>query len=98
MQTQNLTFDQLPGAVTILLKEVSQLKQMLTDLTTGEPQPKTANNDPDLITIKEACKLLQVSRPTLWKYEKQGKVNVYGIGGRRLLKRSELIDGLTLKK
>lgn len=94
MQVENLTFEQLPGAVLTLINEVSQLKQMLTTITDIEPD----NDQSDLISIKEACELLQVSRVTLWNYEKQGKVKVYGIGGRRLLKRSELINGLILKK
>ena len=94
MQAEKLTFDQLPQAVTTLLNEVSELKKMLTkkaDHLPAEPQP-------EFITIKEACEILQVSAVTLWRYEKQGKIKVYGIGGRRLLKRDEVLDSLTLKK
>lgn len=95
MEAQDLTFDQLPEAVTILLREVSQLKKMLAEKS---PQQPTPQSDPDLITIKEACDLLSVSRGTLWRYEQQGKIKVYGIGARRLLKRSEVLNSLTLKK
>lgn len=96
MLPENLTFEQLPKAVTILLNEVSQLKQMLA--TIKDQQPTTSDDQPEFITIKEACEILQVSAVTLWRYEKQGKINVYGIGGRRLLKRDEVLDSLTLKK
>lgn len=94
MTTENLTFDQLPGAVTTLLNEVSQLKTLLLEKQDQHPQSES----PDLITPKEAAELLKVSMVTLWRYEKQGKIKCYGIGGRRLYKRSELMDCLTLKK
>jgi len=89
-----LTFDQLPEAVSLLLNEVSELKTLLATISDQQTTP----NDPEFITIKEACEILNVSTVTLWRYEKQGKVNVYGIGGRRLLKRDEVLDSLTLKK
>lgn len=96
MQSEILTFNQLPEAVSSLLQEVSELKKMLVEQNTSQPAPTEPEND--LITIKEACELLQVSRVTLHRYEKQGKIKVYGIGARRLLKRSEVINSLTLKK
>lgn len=95
MTTENLTLEKLPEAVTILLNEVSELKKMLANQTGQQP---TQEESPDLITPKEAAALLKVSAVTLWRYEKQGKIKCYGIGGRRLYKRSELINSLTLKK
>lgn len=93
MTTENLTFDQLPEAVTTLRNEIKELKSLLL-----KKQEPTTENNPDLITPKEAADLLKVSQVTLWRYEKQGKVKCYGIGGRRLYKRSEIINSLTLKK
>jgi len=95
MKTENLTFDQLPGAVTTLLNEVSQLKNLLLEKQDYNP---TEKNNPEFITPKEAAELLKVSPVTLWRYEKQNKVKCYGIGGRRLYKRDEIINSLTLKK
>ncbi|HLV92819.1 MAG TPA: helix-turn-helix domain-containing protein [Aequorivita sp.] len=97
MTTQNLTFNNLPEAVTLLLNEVSELKRMLAKQTEKAQQP-TPENEPDLLTIKEACEMLNISRGTLYRYEKQGKINIYGIGARRLLKRSEVLESLTVKK
>ena len=97
MQLQNLTFNNLPEAVTLLLNEVSELKKMLANHT-DQSQQTTPENEPDLITIKEACEMLNISRGTLYRYEKQGKINIYGIGARRLLKRSEVLDSLIVKK
>jgi len=96
MQLQNLTFNNLPEAVTLLLNEVSELKKMLanhTDQAQQTPEPKN-----DLITIKEACEMLNISRGTLYRYEEKGDIKIYGIGARRLLKRSEVLEALTLKK
>lgn len=95
MQLQNITFDRLPEAVSILLNEVSELKKMLALQAKDQRSTEPEN---DLITIKEACEMLNISRTTLFHYEKQGKVKVYGIGARRLLKRSEILNSLILKK
>lgn len=95
MQVQKLTFNNLPEAVSLLLNEVSELKKMLVNQSTKDQQPEPKN---DLITIKEACEMLNISRGTLYRYEEQGKVKIYGIGARRLLKRSEVLESLTVKK
>lgn len=96
MQTQNLTFNEVPATIGTLLNEVRELKQNL-NLFLSQSQDQTPEQD-ELITIKEACQLLNVSRATLFRYEKQGKVKVYGIGARRLIKKAELIESLTEKK
>lgn len=58
---QNLTFDQLPNAVTMLTKEVSELKRLLTD------KRDQVNEQPEqLLTIQEASKFLNLSVPTLY--------------------------------
>jgi excisionase family DNA binding protein len=35
-----------------------------------------------VITESEAMRLLNVSRPTLWRYRKAGKLRYYKIGGK----------------
>lgn len=95
MTTETLTFNDLPAAVTTLKNEIRELKNLLLEKQDHTP---TTENNPEFITPKEAADLLKVSQVTLWRYEKQGKVKCYGIGGRRLYKHSELINSLTLKK
>lgn len=90
----NLTFEKLPEAVTFLIDQVAELKQLIQT----QPSIEEPINKNDLLTIKEACELLNISRGTLYRYEQHGTINIYGIGGRRLLKRSELMDSLILKK
>ncbi|WP_417237379.1 helix-turn-helix domain-containing protein [Bizionia paragorgiae] len=58
------------------------------------PEPKPAN---DLITPKEACKLLQCTTVTLWRWEKKGRVTAYGLGGKKFFKRSELLESIVKK-
>lgn len=95
MTTENLTFNDLPAAVTTLKNEFRELKNLLLE---KQDLHTTKENNPEFITPKEAADLLKVSQVTLWRYEKQDKVKCYGIGGRRLYKRDEIINSLTLKK
>lgn len=60
-------------------------------------QPK--NESEDLLTREEACNFLKIDSSTLWRWTKEKKVKLYGIGSRRYLKKSELINSLIeLKK
>jgi len=59
---ENLTFEQLPTAVTMLTKEVSELKRLLT-----ERQEQPATNQPEkLFSIQEAGAFLNLSVPTIY--------------------------------
>jgi len=59
---QNLTFNDLPKAVTQLKKEFSELKSFLMQKQ-GEPPTEQAEK---LLTIKEASKFLKLSVPTIY--------------------------------
>lgn len=50
----------------------------------------------ELLTQKETAKFLKVDASTIYHWVKKGKINSYGIGGRRYFKRSELIESLIL--
>lgn len=76
------TFEQLPKAVATLTKEFSELKALL--LKKAEPTPEQQPDD--LITREEALKYLRVTGATLWRYEKQGKIQSYGMGAKRYFK------------
>ncbi|MDB4127418.1 helix-turn-helix domain-containing protein [Flavobacteriaceae bacterium] len=64
--------------------QLMQLKEQLLS--------KDANDE--LLTRKEACKLLQIDQSTLWHWTNKGKVKAYGIANRRYYKRSELNEAL----
>lgn len=73
---QNLTFNDLPTAVTRLTNEVSELKSLLLK----KAEASTTETE-QLLTIKEASDFLKLSVPTLYSkvsrnelpYMKQGK-------------------------
>lgn len=55
------------------------------------------NNAEELLTPKEASDVLRCSITTLWRHEKTGKVKSSTIGGKRLYKRSDLLESLNNK-
>jgi hypothetical protein len=62
--------------------------------------PQSSPEDPlnDLIPKSEVRGKL-ASSSSLWKWEKSGKIQAYGIGGKRFYKRSELMAAIIkLKK
>ncbi|WP_313101837.1 helix-turn-helix domain-containing protein [Epilithonimonas sp.] len=72
----NLTFDQLPEAVTNLTKEVSELKQLLIS-----KEQHSAEQPEKFLTIQQAAAFLSLSVPTIYSkvskrelpFMKQGK-------------------------
>lgn len=62
MTEQNLTFDQLPKAVTMLTNEVSELKRLLIEKQEQAPTEKPEQ----LLTVQEASQFLNLSVPTIY--------------------------------
>jgi hypothetical protein len=52
----------------------------------------------ELLTKKQVCELLTVQPVTIWRWEKLGKINAYGIGKNRYYKKAEILNLLTLVK
>jgi excisionase family DNA binding protein len=46
--------------------------------------------EPELLTLAEASKLLRVKVPTLRSWRSQGKLSVVKLGGRVLIRRTDL--------
>lgn len=93
LTNDNITFEKLPEAVAYLINRV----EVLTELIKTEPTETTTKKN-DLLTIPEACKLMKISRGTLYRWEQRGSITFYGIGGRRYLKKDELLTALTARK
>lgn len=84
---QVLTFDQLPKAVTMLTKEVSELKRLLI-----EKQEQTPTDQPEqLLTIDEVSVLLHLTKPTV--YSKVSRNEFPGVckRGKRLYFQRDII-------
>ena len=55
----------------------------------SEPQPEEKEFLDEYIAKNEVRGKL-ASSSTLWKYEKQGKLEVYGVGGKRFYKKADI--------
>lgn len=91
---ETLTFEQLPVAVTLLTKEVSELKALL--LKNSEQQPTQPQDE--LLTIQQASELLNLSVPTLYSKVSKGELPVMKRSKRLYFSRTELIEYLKAGK
>jgi excisionase family DNA binding protein len=78
--TENLTFDQLPKAVTMLTKEVSELKRLLIE----KQEQRTTEQPEQLLTIQEAAALLHLTVPTIYSKHSKGELPDVCKRGKRL--------------
>ncbi len=80
-------------------KRLSNIETLLLDIKhpPSTSQPVTSEHS-DLITRDEALKFLHVTAATIWRWEKQGKIQSYGMGGKRYFRKSELEASLIAKK
>lgn len=86
--TENLTFDQLPKAVTMLTKEVSELKRLLI-----EKQEQTPTEQPEqLLTIQEAAQFLNLTVPTIYSKVSKGELPVMKRSKRLYFSSTELME------
>jgi hypothetical protein len=81
----NLSFEMLPQAVADLMEQVSELKILLTEKQT-EPQKGLLSE----FIPKSDVRGKLASSSTLWHWEKAGKLQSYGIGGKRYYKREDV--------
>lgn len=80
----------------LLNERLERIESLLLEQQSQEAkQPHQSTDETDLLTPKESAKLLRISIPTLWRWQKKGKVKCYGIAGSRYYKRSELLESLT---
>jgi excisionase family DNA binding protein len=55
-------------------------------------------DDEVLLTQSEVCSFYKVSKTTIIKWQKEGKIKAYSIDNERRYKKSELLDSLILMK
>ena len=85
---QHLTFDKLPEAVTMLTKEVSELKRLLIE---KQEQPTTDQTE-QFLTIDEVATLLHLTKPTVYSKVSKGELPVMKRGKRLYFSRTELLE------
>ena len=85
---ETLTFDQLPNAVTMLTKEVSELKRLIV-----EKQEQAPTDQPEqFLNIQLAAEFLCLSVPTLYTKVSKGELPVMKRGKRLYFSRTELME------
>ncbi len=87
---QVFTFDQLPQAVAMLTKEVSELKELLLQVNNQEPTTPAEK----LLTVQEAAKFLNLSVPTIYSKVSKGELPVMKRSKRLYFSNIELMEYL----
>lgn len=84
-----ITFDQLPAAVSNLACEVSEIKRLLQKKETN-PQPEAD----ELLTVQDTAKFLSLSVPTVYTLISKGDLPVMKRSKRCYFSKVELINYL----
>lgn len=87
---EQLTFENLPKAVTNLANEVSEIKRLL--LSKSNEQPTEAPDQ--LLTVHEAAEFLSLAVPTVYTMVSRGELPVMKRSKRLYFSRIELMDYL----
>ena len=66
------------------------VQSIFDDFVKGLP----SSNSDELLTPTQVCEFLQIDNSTLWRWADKGKVQPYGIAGRRYYKKNELMSCL----
>ncbi len=88
--TENLTFDQLPQAVTMLTKEISELKKLLTQ----KQEEKTQEPTEKLLSVQETANFLNLSVPTIYSKVSKRELPFMKRGKRLYFSSIELLEYL----
>ena len=86
---ENLSFDQLPKAISMLTNEVSEMKELLLKF---KVQPK--DQAEQFLTIQEVSKFLNLSVPTIYSKTSKGELPVMKRGKRLYFSKQDLIKYL----
>jgi excisionase family DNA binding protein len=80
--------------VTLHLKLSEEDKNFLRTLIREEIQNALAAKDERLLTPKEVCTMLSITRPTLHNWTKDGKVNCSRLGSRVYYSKADVMAAM----
>lgn len=83
----NLSFEQLPEAVTMLIKEVGELKNLLIE---KQEKPSTEQTE-QLLTVQQTAQFLNLSVPTIYSKVSKRELPCMKRGKRLYFSRTELM-------
>lgn len=91
---EKVTFEQLPEAMQILLEKINRIEGLLSEM--NQEPANAPDNDPLAEYVpKTEIRGKLASSSTLWKWEQQGKLKLYSIGGKRYYKRDDIANLFT---
>jgi excisionase family DNA binding protein len=86
---ENLTFNELPKAITQLCEDMAFVKRHLLEKN-AEPQPETD----ELLTVQDTAKFLRLSVPSIYGLISKGEIPVMKRSKRCYFSKNELINYL----
>ncbi|MEP3209547.1 MAG: helix-turn-helix domain-containing protein [Maribacter sp.] len=84
---EKITFEELPEAVTMLTKEVSQLRRWLL----AKNEQKTTETQEHFLSVQEAAKFLNLAIPTIYSKVSKGELPVMKRGKNLYFSSTELM-------
>ena len=87
---EHVTFNDLPKAVTMLTKEVSELKRLLIE----KQEQHTTEQPEQLLTVQEAAQFLNLTVPTMYSKVSKGELPVMKRSKRLYFSSTELMEYL----
>lgn len=90
MKNQDLSFDDLPKAVSLINEKLDSLQQMLAHSI----EPPQSTNHNQLLSVPEAAALLRLTVPTIYSKVSRGELPAMKQGNRLYFSLSELIEYL----
>jgi len=95
MEKQNLTYDNLPGAISEILARVTNIETLIeaTPLETTSADP-----EPFIYGINGLAKFLKVSIPTAQKIKNSGKIPYSQAERTIIFRKAEVLEALSNKK
>lgn len=86
-----LTFEDLPRAVSELLEKVNRIEEILLNNSVIQEEIKEEN---DVMNTKECAEYLKVSVVSIYMFIKRGAIPYYKVGRKKYFKRSEIDKSL----
>ena len=75
-----------------------EIRKIIKEELTGTKKDSKGSDDSPYIKIEEVCKMLQVSKPTVYEWVSRLYIRKYKINSRTYFNRDEILDFLKSQK
>lgn len=93
MDINNISFEDLPRAVSFLTKEIAEIKSLIQNVQIYESKEKS-----NPIGIEEASRLIGKAKPTIYALVRQRKIPCYKYGKKLYFFEEELLEWISKGK